>query len=74
MAETTQMNLKTTGMHCRSCSTLVDMTLGDLDGVEASETDHETGDTNVRFDPDQVSVDDLIAAIRSAGYDAEKPE
>jgi copper chaperone CopZ len=50
MAETTQMNLKTTGMHCRSCSTLVDMTLGDLEGVEASQTDHETGDTNVRFE------------------------
>ena len=74
MADTTDVTLKTTGMHCRSCSTLVDMTLDDLDGVEESETDHVSGDTKVRFDPAKVSVDDVIAAIRSAGYDAESPE
>ena len=74
MAGTTDVTLKTTGMHCRSCSMLVDITLGDLDGVEESETDYVSGDTKVRFDSDAVSVDDIITAIRSAGYDAEKPE
>jgi copper chaperone len=63
--------LKTTGMHCASCSMLVDMTLGDLKGVEESKTDHATGETVVTYDADAVSIDDLIAAIRSAGYDAE---
>ena len=63
--------LKTTGMHCRSCSMLVDMTVGDLDGVESVETDLATGDTKVKFDPDIVSLDAIIESIRSAGYDAE---
>ena len=72
MAEATDVTLKTTGMHCRSCSMLVDMTLDDLDGVESSETDYVSGDTKVSFDAEQVSVDDLVAAIRSAGYDAEQ--
>ena len=49
---------------------LVDMTLGEMDGVVESKTDLPTGDTVVTFDPDTVSVDALIEAIRSAGYDA----
>ena len=68
---TTATRLKTSGMHCRSCSMLVDMTLGDLPGVEESRTDLASGMTEVRYDPQVVSLDDLIAAIRSAGYDAE---
>ena len=65
------VRLKTSGMHCRSCSMLVDMTLGEMPGVEESKTDLASGMTEVRYDPAQVSVDDLIAAVRSAGYDAE---
>lgn len=64
-------HLKTTGMHCPSCSMLVDMTLDDVAGVVSSKTDHVSGDTVVTFDPDVVTVDGLIEAIRSVGYDAE---
>lgn len=63
--------LKTTGLHCASCSALVDMTLGELDGVGQSKTDHETGDTLVTFDSETVGVDAIIGAIREVGYDAE---
>lgn len=63
--------LKTSGLHCRSCSMLVDMTLDDLEGVSEVHTDHVTGDTEVRFDADVVSVDQIIESIRGAGYDAE---
>jgi Cu+-exporting ATPase len=70
MAQATA-RLKTTGMHCASCSMLVDMTLGDLAGVESSKTDHASGDTVVDYDSDVVSVDAMIDAIREVGYDAE---
>jgi copper chaperone len=70
-ASTHTVQLKTTGMHCRSCSMLVDMTLGDLEGVESSVTDLAGGITSVTFDPSTVSVDDFVAAIRSVGYEAE---
>ncbi len=63
--------LKTTGMHCRSCSILIDMTLDELPGVEQSRTDLTSGTTEVRYDPGRVTVEDLIAAVRSAGYEAE---
>ena len=70
MAEATEVTLKTTGLHCRSCSMLVDMTVGELDGVEAVETDYVSGDTKVNFDTGKVSVDEIIAAIIEAGYGA----
>lgn len=71
MSEATAQ-LKTSGMHCASCSMLVDLTLSDLPGVASSKTDHASGDTVVSYDPDVVSVEALIEAIRGAGYDAEQ--
>jgi copper chaperone CopZ len=67
--ETARLN--TTGLHCPSCSMLVDMTLGDLDGVVESKTDHATGVTVVSFDSDATQLGTIIGAIRSVGYDAE---
>ena len=69
MGATTEKKLKTTGMHCQSCAMLVDMTVGDLEGIDEVSTDYASGDTTVKFDPDQVSVGEIIATIRSAGYD-----
>ena len=68
----TTAQLKTSGMHCSSCSMLVDMTLADVEGVTEAKTDHASGDTIVTFDSDVVGVEALIDAIRSAGYDAEQ--
>ena len=64
-------HLNTTGMHCPSCSMLIDMTLGDVDGVVDSKTDHVTGLTVVTFDDTKTGVGAIIDAIRSVGYDAE---
>jgi len=63
--------LLTSGLHCRSCSMLVDMTVGDLPGVAEVKTDHVSGETEVRFDSDVVTLDQILAAIRGAGYEAE---
>jgi len=70
MSETT-VKLKTTGMHCRSCAMNVDLTLGDIEGVASSETDLPAEETTVTFDSDVVSVEQLVAAVKEAGYDAE---
>jgi copper ion binding protein len=69
MSEMTK-HLTTTGMHCRSCSMLVDMTVGELEGVSEVRTELDTGDTVVTFDDAAISIDDIIEAIRGAGYDA----
>ena len=70
MAQVTT-RLATSGMHCSSCAMLVDMTLGDVDGVVESHTDHATGETLVTYDDDTVGIDAIIIAIRGAGYEAD---
>lgn len=70
MSEVTA-NLKTTGMHCRSCSMLVDMTVDELAGVSEVRTDHVSGQTVVTYDDQETNTETIVKAIRSAGYDAE---
>jgi copper chaperone CopZ len=62
---------KTSGMHCGSCSMLIEMSLAETEGVSAAKADFATGITHVEFDPAQVTVEDLVAVINGAGYDAE---
>jgi len=71
MSEVTA-NLVTSGLHCTSCSMLVDLTVGDLDGVSEVRTDHATGATVVLFDDAAITVEQIVDAIRSVGYDAEQ--
>jgi copper chaperone CopZ len=61
----------TSGMHCSSCSMLVDMTLADVDGVVESKTDHATGISVVSYESDVLTTDAIADAIRSVGYEAE---
>lgn len=63
--------LATTGMHCRSCSMMVDMTVGEIAGVADATTDLATGETIVRYDDTRTDLDAIIGAIQGAGYDAE---
>ncbi len=67
------IDLPTTGMHCPSCSKLVQMEVGDLDGVASVTADHEAGVTHVEFDPAKVTVAQIVEAIKKAGYGAEVP-
>lgn len=67
----TKIVLKTTGLHCQSCAKMVDMTVGELDGVGTVSTDHASGETVVSFDDGSVTVEEIVAAIRAAGYDAD---
>ena len=67
----TTLEIKTSGMHCSSCSMLVTINLEDLDGVQAVECDHATGATSVTFDESTVGRDAILDTIREAGYDAE---
>jgi copper chaperone CopZ len=50
---------------------LIDMTVGELDGVSSVQSDHVGGTTVVTFDPEKVTTGDIVAAIEGAGYEAE---
>jgi Cu+-exporting ATPase len=61
------------GMSCASCATRIEKRLNKLDGVAAS-VNFATERAAVRFDPAQVSLGELIAAVEAAGYHASLPE
>jgi copper chaperone CopZ len=65
------IDLKTGGMHCSSCSMLIEMTLDDLPGVSSASADYVKGTAHVEYDPSTVSTDQIVAAVRDAGYTAE---
>jgi Cu+-exporting ATPase len=65
------INLKITGMHCRSCSMLAKEELGELKGVGQIEINHETGEGSVILDESLNSKEDVMKAIERAGYTSE---
>ena len=61
----------TTGMHCPSCSMLIQMDVSDMPGVSSVVADHRTGMTEVTYDDQSVTPDEIVGAIVKAGYGAE---
>ena len=59
------------GMTCASCVSRVEKRLGKLDGVEA-EVNLATEKARVSF-PSTTSIDELVEAVRAAGYTAHVP-
>ena len=56
-------------MTCASCATRIEKRLNRLDGVSAS-VNYATEAATVDFDPRQVTLADLVAAVEAVGYRA----
>jgi copper chaperone len=61
------LNLTISGMSCGHCVARVTKTLGALDGLEIGAV--RIGAAELRFDPERRSVDDILEAVRDAGYE-----
>ncbi len=68
-ARSDRVELAIEGMTCASCATRIEKRLNRLDGVAAS-VNFAGEQAAVSFDPSQVSVEDLMAAVEAAGYHA----
>jgi P-type Cu+ transporter len=66
----TVCTLEIGGMTCASCVGRVEKALNRVDGVTAAEVNLATEVATVRFDPQQVGLDELTAAVARAGYTA----
>ncbi len=64
------MTWSVSGMHCSSCSILIDEAVEDLDGVTSSSTSLKKKLTTVTFDATRCDADQIAAAIVEAGYQA----
>ncbi len=63
-----EVELAVTGMTCGSCATRVQRVLAKRDGVDDAAVNFATAKATVRFDPDRVSIDDLVTATTKIGY------
>ena len=68
MAE--KSTLVVTGMHCASCSLLIDETLEELPGVVSSSTDLRRETTTVEYNSAQTSLTAIADEIVKLGYTA----
>lgn len=66
------LTFRVTGMHCGSCSLLIDDILEDLPGVTSTQTSVKDSRSVVQLDMTQTPPADIIDAITQAGYHAEQ--
>ena len=64
------VHLSVEGMHCGSCSALIEETLADQAGVTTASVDLDAARAVVGYDPAQVGTDDLRTLITDSGYPA----
>lgn len=62
------------GMHCASCSSVIEKTFKKVDGVHSAEVNYGTEKAKVSFDPSKISPHDLSKHIEPLGYSLDVPE
>ena len=70
MAAPKKIILPIEGMTCASCVERNEKILRETGGVLAADVNFATEKATVEYDPDQVSVSDLAAAVNGIGYKA----
>ncbi len=63
--------LKVTGMHCASCEMLTKEELSELPGVSNILVDVKVGSAELVLDDSKNNINDVIEAVKKAGYKAE---
>ncbi len=62
--------LRSQELSCPSCVSKIEKSLKALDGVQTATVHFNTGRIEVEHDPQRVKADELVKAVRSAGYEA----
>ncbi|WP_262176818.1 heavy metal translocating P-type ATPase [Haloarcula laminariae] len=62
------IRLELTGMSCANCSGTIEDRVGDLDGVSSVDANYATDEGSVTYDPERVSLGDIVDAVQDAGY------
>ncbi|MHB9002833.1 MAG: heavy metal translocating P-type ATPase [Coriobacteriia bacterium] len=69
-AATGKVSLGIIGMTCSSCQAVIEKTLQRVAGVAHATVNLAAESATVTFDPTVVGVDELVRAVKAAGYDA----
>jgi len=69
MSEPKQITLDVLGMTCTNCSNTIQRQLNKVEGVQEAAVNFASEKASVTYFPDLVGRDDLVAAVRRAGFD-----
>ena len=64
---------KVKGMHCASCSSVIEKTFKKVEGVMSVEVNYGTEKVKISFDPSKTKPHDLSKHIEPLGYSLEVP-
>jgi copper chaperone CopZ len=67
---TATVHFEVEGMHCSSCTALVEEALGERAGVVSVSVDLDAAEAVVSFDPAEVGVAEPASIIAETGYPA----
>ncbi len=62
--------LRSQELSCPSCVAKIEKALKAVDGVETAQVHFNTGRIEVEYDPQRAKAEDLLKAVRGAGYEA----
>jgi Cu+-exporting ATPase len=65
--------LKVKGMHCASCSILIDKLVAKQPGVQSIQTSYGSEKTAIEYDESQISLETIDGFINKLGYDLIRP-
>ena len=65
--------LKVKGMHCASCSVLIDKLIGKQPGVSSIKTSYGSEKTAIEYDESRISLEKIDEFINKLGYDLIRP-
>jgi P-type Cu+ transporter len=74
MASMVKQILKVKGMHCASCSTLINKVVGAMPGVSSVQANYGAERAALEYDETKVNLDQIDAQIAKMGYHLVKPE
>lgn len=74
MSEKKQIILPITGMTCANCVATIERNLNKLEGVQQSNVNLSNERATVTFDPNYLSLDQIVSKIQKAGYDVARGE
>src|SRR3989339_544360 len=65
------VNLSLGGMHCASCALLIEKSLKKVSGVKQANVNYAAEKARIIFDGNQANLENLIKAVKDAGYSAQ---
>ncbi|MBV8817042.1 MAG: cation-translocating P-type ATPase, partial [Acidobacteriaceae bacterium] len=74
MSHTAQITFPVSGMSCAACQSFVERTLQGQPGVTKAAVNLMLNQATVTFEPEVVSPDALVEAVRDTGYGADLPQ